>query len=196
MNPGYITTIPVAALTILSPELAHAHVYGAMGAGFSHGFAHPFGGLDHLLAMLAVGFWAARMGGKTLSLVPASFVAMMAMGGVIGMSGVALLEVELGIAGSLLVLGALAATAWRLPLFPAMGLVGLFALFHGLAHGAEMPQTSEPALYGMGFVLATMVLHGLGMTTALFATNAMGLRLARASGCAIVITGLAVTVGF
>mgnify|MGYP000066584303 CR=1 FL=1 len=195
MNPRHITVFIVAALSVLSPGLAHAHTYGAMDAGFSQGFAHPFSGLDHLLAMVAVGLWAAQMGGRALWLTPASFVVMMAVGGLIGMSGVTLPQVELGIAGSVLALGALVAGAWRLPLFSAMSLAGLFALFHGLAHGAEMPQASDPALYGLGFVFATMVLHGIGMTTAFFAGSAMGARLARAGGCAIVIAGLVITVG-
>lgn len=121
------------------PTAALAHTGVGDTAGLVHGFLHPMGGLDHVLAMLAVGVLAALLGGRALILVPLSFVAMMAVGFVLGLGGVALPLVELGIALSVIVIGAAAAWGGRLPVAAAMSLVGAFAIFHGHAHGAEMP---------------------------------------------------------
>ncbi len=139
--------------------VAEAHTGVGSTIGFTHGFMHPLSGIDHMLAMVAVGLFAARLGGSALWLVPSAFVAMMAVGGFLGISGVELPFVEIGIAASVIVLGAAVALDFNLPTAAAMALVGFFALFHGHAHGAEMPETANGLTYGIGFMLATALLH-------------------------------------
>jgi urease accessory protein len=140
---------------------AQAHPGHADGA-FA-GLAHPFMGLDHLLAMVAVGIWAAQQGGRAKWLVPSCFVTVMALGGALGMAGMSLPMMESGIATSVLLLGLLIAFSVRLPAAAGAALVGLFAVFHGYAHGAEMPALASPWQYGVGFVIATALLHVLGL---------------------------------
>ena len=142
---------------------AEAHTFGAQGAGFGQGLVHPFGGLDHVLAMMGVGLWASRMKSGARWHSPAAFLAMMIAGGAAGMAGAALPLLEMGIALSVLLIGAAIALSWNDRPVAGAALAGLFALFHGLAHGAELPQAALPALYGGGFVLATSVLLGLGL---------------------------------
>ncbi len=161
MKRGY--QITAAFTTLFLAGAAQAHTFGAHGAGFGAGLAHPFLGLDHLLAMLAVGVWAAQLGGKALWRVPLTFMAMMALGSAVALAGVALPAVETGIASSVLVLGLLIAVSARVPLAASMLLVGTFALFHGHAHGQELPQAASEVLYGAGFLLATAMLHATGL---------------------------------
>jgi urease accessory protein len=167
-------TLPLL-LILLVPSLAQAHP-GPPGHthGFANGLLHPLTGLDHICAMIAVGLWAAQRGGRALWLVPLSFVSVMMIGGALGMGGAGVPYVEQGIAASVLVLGILIAAAVRLPLAASMGLVGLFALFHGYAHGAEMPATASGLEYGVGFVIATASLHlagiGIGLAAKQFAS--------------------------
>jgi len=161
------TAAAVAAPLVLVPAIASAHTGLGDAADLAHGFLHPLGGIDHILAMVAVGLLAARMGGRALWLVPATFVLTMAAAGLAGMAGMALGHVEVGIALSVLVLGAMIAFGVRMPLAAAMGLVGFFAVFHGHAHGAEMPQTASGLAFGAGFVAATALLHGLGIALGL-----------------------------
>src|SRR5262249_29766957 len=149
------------------------------------GLAHPIHGLDHILAMVAVGLWAVQLGGRARWLVPASFVSVMALGGVLGMAGVAMPFAEQGIFASVLILGVLIAAAVRRPLAASMGLVGLFALCHGHAHGMEMPGTSAALAYGAGFVLATVLLHATGIATGLVIQRFAEARWVRATGVAI-----------
>ncbi|PWC46578.1 urease accessory protein [Azospirillum sp. TSA6c] len=162
---------PLASAVLLAglvlPAVADAHTFGAHDAGFAHGFLHPIGGWDHLLAMVAVGLWAAQRGGAALWALPAAFVTAMIGGGLLGMTGIELPAVELGIAGSVIALGALIAAQSRLSLPVSLVLVSAFALFHGHAHGAEMPEAAQPLLYGLGFALATALLHGAGVGAAL-----------------------------
>ncbi|MBG1232262.1 HupE/UreJ family protein [Aestuariivirga litoralis] len=146
---------------------AEAHVGVGSTMGFTHGFMHPLSGLDHLLAMVAVGLFAARLGGKALYLVPAAFVAMMGVGGVLGINGVTVPFVEFGIAASVIVLGAAVALDFSLPTAAAMALVGFFAVFHGHAHGAEMPLAASGVTYGIGFIAATALLHVAGIALGL-----------------------------
>ena len=153
----------IAAATVAVPTIAAAHPGHDGTSGFIHGFLHPLGGLDHILAMVAVGLFAARLGGRALWLVPASFVITMAAAGIAGMAGLALPYVEAGIALSILVLGAAIALETTMPVAAAMGLVAFFAVFHGHAHGAEMPETMSGLAYGAGFVAATAALHALGI---------------------------------
>ena len=155
-----------AAFLALAPTVALAHP-GHDGAGLAHGFAHPFGGVDHIAAMVAVGLLAARLGGRALWLVPASFVAAMAVAGVAGMAGMTLPYAETGIAISVGVLGAIAAFGIAMPVAAAMGLVAFFAVFHGYAHGIEMPETASGLAYGAGFVAATAALHAIGIALGL-----------------------------
>jgi urease accessory protein len=181
---------PVAAL-LLVPTIAQAHP-GHDITGFAPGFAHPFSGLDHLLAMLAVGLWAAQMGGRARWAVPATFVGVMALGGVLGMAGLHLPMVESGIAASVLVLGLIIATSARLSLAAAMPLVGLFALFHGFAHGAEMPASVSGFEYAAGFMLATAALHAAGIGLGMGMQRVASAPLVRFAGAAIAVAGVAI----
>jgi urease accessory protein len=191
----YLITI-LTALVMASPASAHTGIGPT--AGFTAGFVHPLGGLDHILTMVAVGLFAYHLGGRALWLVPAAFVAMMAAGGVIGVLHAPLPFVETGIALSAVAVGALVALKVRLPVAAAMAVVGLFALFHGHVHGTEMPVAASGLTYGLGFVAATALLHGAGLGIA-FAFNAMsgrvGPALARVSGAVIAVAGLALLGG-
>ena len=151
----------LALSTIASP--ATAHTFGAWGAGFPQGFLHPTLGLDHVVAMVGVGIWAGQLGGRAQWLVPLSFVAAMILGGALGLGGIGLPAVEFGIGGSIVLLGLLIALRSRLPLGYSMGTVAAFAIFHGFAHGAEAPEAADPVMYCIGFVIATALLHALGV---------------------------------
>jgi urease accessory protein len=153
----------LALVLALTPSLALAHVGVGETSGVAHGFMHPISGTDHLLAMVAVGLFAAHLGGRALWLVPLSFVAMMAFGGVLGMAGIGLAYVEVAIGLSVVVLGIIVAARVNPPVAIAMALVGFFAIFHGHAHGAEMPETALGLAYGVGFILATALLHAIGI---------------------------------
>ncbi len=196
-----ITTIAAATIavaTVALPTIASAHPGHDGTPGFIHGFLHPLGGLDHILAMVAVGLFAARLGGRALWLVPASFVVTMAAAGVAGMAGFALPYVEAGIALSILVLGAAIALETTMPVAAAMGLVALFAVFHGHAHGAEMPETMSGLAYGAGFVAATAALHALGIGLGLFIGRAgemFGRRVLQVGGTAAALAGAALLAG-
>jgi urease accessory protein len=156
----------MAALLLALPALAHAHP-GHEGHeltwSFNGGFAHPLSGWDHLLAMIAVGLWAAQLGGRARWLVPAAFVGVMTLGAIAGQAGLMIPGLEQGIAASVLVFGLLIAAAVRLPVAAGMALVGVFAIFHGLAHGAELPATAGGLSYGAGFIAATALLHAAGV---------------------------------
>jgi urease accessory protein len=133
-------------------------------SGFVHGFGHPISGLDHILAMLMVGVFAWQLGGRALWLVPISFVGIMAVGAMLGVAGIGVLFVEIGIALSVVVLGAIVAFGVNAPVAAAMGLVGLFAIFHGHAHGAEIPDDAGGVTYAAGFMIATAILHLAGIS--------------------------------
>lgn len=181
----------VAVLGFLAAGGAEAHVFGAWGGGLGEGFSHPMGGLDHVLAMAAAGLWAARMGGRAVWALPAAFLSMMAAGGLFGGAGIPLPWVEAGVAASVVVLGAAAAWAPRWPVAAGLGLAGLFALYHGHAHGAEIPQTAAPALYAFGFLAATALLHGVGIALGqLAASSLIGAKLLRGMGAAVAAAGL------
>jgi len=152
----------LVGMMLMLPNLAYAHVSPG-GSGFIAGFSHPVLGFDHLLAMLSVGILSAQMGGKAIWQVPATFVAVMFVGGVLGINGVHMVSVELGIVCSVLALGIAIATEKKFPAFIAMMFVGFFAIFHGHAHGAEMPYLAEPMLYACGFVAGTGMIHITGV---------------------------------
>jgi urease accessory protein len=188
----------LAATAMLLPQVAYAHTGVGDADGFAHGFMHPIGGVDHVLAMVAVGILAAQLGRRAIWLVPAAFVGMMVVGGAIGMSGVDIPFVEAGIALSVVVLGLAVALGMNIPLVAGMALVGFFAIFHGHAHGAEMPETASGLGYGVGFVIATALLHaaGVGLGLAIGRTGgASAPRVTQIAGGAMTIAGVAMLSG-
>ncbi|NBJ11650.1 HupE/UreJ family protein [Microvirga arsenatis] len=152
----------VASMIVTAmPALAHTGIHPASGLG--DGFAHPFGGLDHTLAMVAVGLFAAVLGGQALWAVPTTFASVMLVGGIMGFMGIHIPAVEAGIALSVVIFGAVLAAKIRCRISVAMMLTGMFAVFHGYAHGAEMPMEAAAAPYCLGFFSATILLHGAGL---------------------------------
>ena len=187
-------TILLTVALSLFAGTAYAHP-GHTPAGFAAGLAHPFLGVDHLLAMIAIGLWAAQQGGRALWTVPAAFVGAMALGGALAWSGLVehglvLPHVETAIAVSVLVPGLLVATRRQWTATAGMALAAVFALFHGYAHGLEMPQAASPAGYAAGFVLATVFLHGVGIAGSLIGRPGM-----RMAGMGIAAAGLALVLG-
>jgi urease accessory protein len=154
--------VAVFLVAVASPALAH--VESGQAAGFLTGFAHPVAGLDHVLAMVAVGIWGAQLGLPAVWILPVTFPIVMAFGGFLGLLGVPLPGVEIGIAASAILLGAAVMTERRVPLYAAASLVGFFAVFHGHAHGTELPPGQSGLLYSLGFVVATGCLHAIGIT--------------------------------
>lgn len=155
------------ALLALAPTVAMAHPGHGEAVGLAFGFMHPLSGLDHILAMVAVGLFAARLGGRACWLLPLSFVTAMVTGACLGFSGVSLPLVEQGIALSVIVLGVAIAAGLKLPTPAGMALVAAFAVFHGHAHGSEGAASEAFALYAAGFVAATLALHMVGVTLGL-----------------------------
>ena len=181
--------VACAVLLALSPHEAAAHITSVSG-GFKGGFEHPLTGPDHFLAMLAVGIWGAQMGGRSVWMLPVAFPLIMTLGGIAGMAGLPLPGVETGVAVSVLVLGLCIALVWQpaepVPLF----LVGIFAVFHGYAHGAELPQAADPAAYAVGFVVATGMIHVLGILIGLALNKPLHGSLARGLGGLIAAGGI------
>ncbi|RWM75239.1 MULTISPECIES: HupE/UreJ family protein [Mesorhizobium] len=153
----------LSALAALTPSLAFAHSGGAHIHGFFAGLEHPLFGMDHLLAMIAVGIIGARAGWRSIVLVPLFFVSAMVAGALLGLTGIALPSLETGIALSLVVFGAIVALARPLPLAAAAALTALFGLFHGNAHGLEIPEGAGGIAYAAGFLLGTSMLHAIGV---------------------------------
>jgi urease accessory protein len=153
--------VAVSLAALAAPALAH--VQTGQAAGFLTGLAHPISGLDHVLAMVAVGLWGAQLGAPAIWLLPVTFPIVMALGGFLGLLGVPLPGVEVGIAASAILLGAAVMTERRLHFYAAAALVGLFAVFHGHAHGTELPPGQSGLLYSLGFVVATGCLHAVGI---------------------------------
>jgi urease accessory protein len=177
---------------LLAPAPAFAHAGGEHVHGLVTGFLHPLGGLDHLLAMVAVGLWAGLLGGRAAWQLPAGFLGGMALGSVLGMTEVGLPSVEAGILASVIVLGALVSAAVRVPLGLAMALVAGFGLLHGHAHGAELLMGQGALGYAAGFLLATAALHALGVLAALRLADR---RVVRVAGGAMAALMLAVSLG-
>jgi urease accessory protein len=177
-------------LAMAGPSLAHAHVGIGGTSGFLHGVSHPLTGIDHLCAMIAVGLWAAQAGGRAIVKVPLAFVSVMLLGGALGMAGVHFPVVETGIALSVLILGVFIAAAVRLPLPASMLIVGLFALCHGHAHGAEMPSTASALGYAGGFALATALLHVAGIGLGVGVERIASAKIVRFAGGAIALCAL------
>jgi len=183
--------LPLAlAAVALGPAPAGAHVATDASGGFLSGFAHPIGGLDHVLAMVAVGIWGAQLGSPALWLLPVMFPVVMALGGFLGLIGIPLPGVEVGIALSALALGAAILLQWRPSLTAALLVVCAFAVFHGHAHGTELPPGESGLLFSIGFVVATGCLHLLGIVIGAAHRWAWGQRALRGAGAAVALGGL------
>jgi urease accessory protein len=180
--------LPFLAMAV--PSLAHAHVGIGETSGFLHGVSHPLTGIDHLCAMIAVGIWAAQTGGRAIWAVPLAFVSIMLLGGALGMAGVHFSFAETGVAISVLMLGVLIAAAVRLSLPASILIVGLFALCHGHAHGAEMPATASALGYAGGFALTTTLLHVTGISLGVGIEKIASARFVRFAGGAIAAFGI------
>jgi urease accessory protein len=178
------------AVSIMWCTNAYAHVQGDESGGFVSGFGHPISGLDHILAMVSVGIWGAQLGPPALWLLPVMFPLVMAVGGFMGLVGFPLPGVETGIAASAIVLGAAILFQLRPPLIAALFVVSAFAIFHGHAHGTELPPGQSGLLYSLGFVIATGCLHGLGIATGLVHQWTWGRKVLRGAGAAVTMGGL------
>ena len=159
-------------------------------SGFLTGVRHPVSGLDHVLAMIAVGLWGAQLGVPALWLLPVTFPMMMALGGMVGLLGVPLPGIEIGIAASAILLGLVVMSALRPPIGAAVALVAFFAIFHGHAHGTELPPGQSALLYSMGFVAATGGLHGVGIAIGVIQRWRWGQTLLRAAGALVALAGV------
>lgn len=169
---------------------ASAHAGTGLPGGWVSGFKHPFGGLDHLLAMVSVGLWGALLGRPLIHVLPVIFPALMVAGAVLAMVGVPLPPVEVGIAASVLVLGACIALSLRGPVWAACLVVAVFAVFHGYAHGKELPSSADPIGYSAGFVLGTGVLHALGIGIGALGDSSRGVVALRGLGGVIAVLGV------
>jgi len=183
----FAAVVTLALTGLNSAALAHVGDHSHM--SFAQGLAHPFTGLDHVLAMVAVGLWAAQLGRPAVWLLPATFPAVMAIGAAVGMSGSEMPWVEIGVAGSVVALGAAVAFAYRPSLAASAALIALFALLHGYSHGVELPADASGLIYGAGFVAATLTLHMIGIAIGLLANRIPVRYGARAAGAAIAVTG-------
>jgi urease accessory protein len=174
----------------LLPGSSAAHIIQSGAGGFGSGFAHPLTGPDHFLAMFAVGLWGAQMGGRSVWTLPITFPLIMVVGGVAGLLGLPLAGIEIGIALSILALGAAIAFAWRPAEYVALCLIGVFAICHGYAHGTELPRAADPADFAVGFVLATGLIHVTGIGVGLGLGKPFGGRLAQILGALISLAGV------
>ena len=190
MNKLGRKSIFISALVALLPSPVFAHTIIGNMTGFGSGFSHPIGGFDHILAMVAVGLWAAQMGGRTIWAVPGTFVTVMLVGGFLGMTGIHIPYVEEGILVSVLVLGVLIAAALRFPVVIGALIVGLFALFHGHAHGSEMSMALGAIPFGLGFASGTLLLHVVGIIAGMSLQRMGSEQGVRLAGGAIVLAGI------
>ncbi|MFT4097543.1 MAG: HupE/UreJ family protein [Rhodoblastus sp.] len=188
--------LAVALALVCSSGTAQAHTGEGVAGGFAAGFLHPINGLDHLAAMVAVGLWGAFLGMPAIWILPIVFPLVMAFGGALGIAGVPLPSVETWIAGSAIILGICVALALRPPLWIAAIIVGAFAIFHGHAHGTELPGAANPLAYALGFVLATGMLHLAGIGFGLLSRYDLGRYAVRAMGAAIAALGVAFLTGY
>jgi urease accessory protein len=180
----------VVLLTWFWPDTAMAHVESGQAGGFLDGVSHPISGLDHVLAMVAVGLWGAQLRSPAVWLLPIAFPMMMAFGGMLGLMGVPVPGVEIGIAVSGVVLGAMVLGEVKAPVAAAIVLVGIFAVFHGHAHGTELPPGQNAMLYSLGFVVSTGTLHAAGIGLGLGHKWQAGRVLLRAAGAVVMMGGL------
>lgn len=187
--PISLRMLPIVVLLALSAPPAFAHPQNGEAVGFLTGFRHPISGLDHVLAMIAVGLWGAQLGAPAIWLLPVAFPMVMAVGGMLGLMGIPIPGIEYGIALSALLLGAAVMFEVRPPLGVAAALVGFFAVFHGHAHGTELPPGQSALLYSIGFVIATGSLHALGIGIGTVHRWAWGQRALRLAGGLVTIGG-------
>jgi len=185
----YLWFLLLAVYLIWAPS-AQAHVEQGQAIGFITGLEHPWSGLDHVLAMIAVGLWGAQLGNPALWLLPVTFPMVMSMGAMMGLLGMPLPGIEIGIALSAILLGAVVFGEVRPKLYIAAILVGFFAIFHGHAHGTELPAGQSGLLYSMGFVIATGCLHGIGITLGLVHRWPAGKLALRGAGAFITAMGV------
>jgi urease accessory protein len=182
-----VTKSLTTVLLLVASSAALAHT-GHNVSGLAAGLMHPFSGLDHLLAMVAVGLWAAQGGGRKVWLLPATFMTMLVVGACVAMQWQSLPLVEAGIAASVLALGLLIALSLRLPMMLSVAVTALFGLMHGYAHGLELPDSAAPAAYALGFLAATATLHLSGIAVGI-ATRKRYVLLSRLLGSSIAVSG-------
>jgi len=180
----------LVAMLVTWPLAAWAHVESGQAGGFMSGLSHPVSGLDHVVAMIAVGLWGAQLGMPALWILPIAFPMMMAVGGVLGLTGAPVPGVEVGIALSAVVLGALVLGGLRLPLAAAVAVVGVFAVFHGHAHGTELQAGQDAILYSLGFVIATGLLHAVGIAIGAIQRWSPGRQALRGAGALVMAAGI------
>ena len=178
------------ALALFVAQTALAHAQAGQAVGFVTGFMHPITGLDHVLAMVAVGLWGAQLGAPAIWVLPVAFPMVMALGGMLGLLGVPLPGIEYGIATSAVLLGAAVMLELRPPLVVAALLVSVFAIFHGHAHGTELPPGQSALLYSVGFVIATGCLHALGIAVGTVHRFSWGATLLRVAGAGVTLGGV------
>jgi urease accessory protein len=185
------TRFTIILLTLLLyAQAVQAHVHKGEAVSFLSGLKHPISGLDHVVAMIAVGLWGAQLGAPAIWVLPVAFPMVMAFGGMLGLLGVPLPGMEIGIAASAILLGAAVMMELRPPIALAAALVGFFAIFHGYAHGSELPAGQSGLLYSIGFVVATGCLHGVGISIGLVHRWNWGQRSLRVAGAAIALAGI------
>ena len=178
-------------LTLAVSFPAQAHVgQDDIAGGLVAGFLHPIFGFDHVVAMVAVGIWGAQLGRPAIWVLPVTFPLVMALGGVLGILGVPIPGVEIGVAASAIVLGAMIAFAVRPPLVVSGLIVAVFAIFHGYAHGAELPESASAVSYAFGFVVATGMLHAIGILLGTIKRWSWGPALLRVAGALIALVGV------
>ncbi|MDE8601874.1 HupE/UreJ family protein [Marinomonas sp. RSW2] len=182
--------LSIAKIFLLVSGATLAHTSDEHSSSFMAGFDHPIGGFDHLLAMLAIGLWAASLGGRALWAIPTAFVLTMLTGGGLAVAGLSVPFVEQGILLSVIVLGALVLFAKRLPVAVCVAVAASFALFHGAAHGMEMPLNANGLQYALGFALATAGLHVVGLGFGQWMAKMSAPLMTRISGSVIAIAGL------
>lgn len=187
--PVAVSFVVLALFLVLLPGTASAHTEVGTIGGFLSGFKHPLTGLDHIVAMVAVGLWGAFLGGRAMWTLPVVFPMVMAVGGALGVLGMPLPGVETGIALSGIVLGLMVTFAARPPLWVASVIVGFFAIFHGHAHGIELPAAANAMTFAIGFVVSTGLLHLAGISLGLLVKWPWGRALVRTAGVAIAVIG-------
>ena len=188
IHPRAATIVAVVAAVCASETLAH--VAPGQSAGFAAGFLHPVSGLDHVLAMVAVGLWGAQLGAPAIWVLPVAFPLVMAMGGMLGFLGAPVPGVEYGIAASAILLGAAVTFEVKPSLVAAALLVAAFAVFHGHAHGTEVPEGQSALLFSIGFVIATGLLHAIGIGIGVAHARSWGRNLLRGAGAIVTAGGL------
>jgi urease accessory protein len=186
----YLSALWVGAFMSALATSAQAHSGTGLVGGIQAGLLHPLSGPDHMLAMVSVGLWGAILGRPLVVVLPVVFPTMMAIGGVLGILGVLVPPVEIGIAASVIILGSVIGFALKPPAIFAVLLVAIFALFHGYAHGQELPSAADPVGYSVGFVLATGALHLAGIGLGFVVLHRAGLKALRAIGAGIAMIGL------